>query len=354
MNVNQELKKERSSADDEQTEGELPGLPEGEQLPGLPEGEQLPGLPEGERLPGLHEGEERPGLPEEEFPERDLRGGLGRGYQAGYGEGRFEGPFHFGGEHGPVPLVQQLSTSSGLPSHSESEERTTPMFGSSTSGSQQRSSDQRSSESDRQKQSTMDTLTSALVEGPRSQRRSSENEEEEATLERPSVKVTLKGTMTMTLESSGTSTSRELQETLSLPEVVEGNMSVTSNVATGKAKGSKARIVEEKTGTSSSSTGGIGETAGTTPLPSSTTRSMGVKTKAEEEMTAAGFRLMAARERVQDRAQASEVQQDFVNPLAQEIRNPWNQFQHRHKGKGWSMEKMRAEYYKWKNSQQEP
>ncbi len=64
------------------------------------------------------------------------------------------------------------------------------------------------------------------------------------------------------------------------------------------------------------------------------------------DMTAAEFRMNAARERVHDRAQASAVQQE--EPHAQEIRNPWNQFQHRHKGKGWSMEKMRAEYYKEK------
>ena len=82
--------------------------------------------------------------------------------------------------------------------------------------------------------------------------------------------------------------------------------------------------------------------------------SEGPKRTTSMDMTAAQFRLVAARERVQDRAQASTVQQEFVDPLAQEIRNPWNLFQHRHKGKGWSMEKMRAEYYKWKNSQQEP
>lgn len=67
---------------------------------------------------------------------------------------------------------------------------------------------------------------------------------------------------------------------------------------------------------------------------------------------ARAFRRAAALERVEDRARASEVQQEVVEPNA--IRNPWNQFQHRHRGKGWSMDKMRAEYYKYKRSQQEP
>ncbi len=36
--------------------------------------------------------------------------------------------------------------------------------------------------------------------------------------------------------------------------------------------------------------------------------------------------------------------QGMVEPHAEEIRNPWNQFQQRHRGKGWSMDKMRSEY----------
>ena len=70
---------------------------------------------------------------QEEHPERPEgdRHGFGRGYQAGHGAGRFQGPFHFGGNenYAMTPLVQQLSTSSGLPSHSS--QAPTPMFGSS-------------------------------------------------------------------------------------------------------------------------------------------------------------------------------------------------------------------------------
>ena len=51
---------------------------------------------------GLEWQEEHP-----EFPEGD-RHGLERGYQAGYEDGGFVGPFHFGGDHAPTPLVQQL------------------------------------------------------------------------------------------------------------------------------------------------------------------------------------------------------------------------------------------------------
>ena len=148
-----------------QTEGELPGRRTEGELPGFGQGQgersELrrggdPGLPQGE-LPEEqedHEEEEDPywegqwgaqdrdgrwvvqrvqddpywegrwvareqgqGLEwQEEHPERPEgdRRGLERGYQAGHGEGRFQGPFHFGGDHAPVPLVQQLSTSSGL------------------------------------------------------------------------------------------------------------------------------------------------------------------------------------------------------------------------------------------------
>ena len=158
-----------------QTEGELPGRRTEGELPGFGQGRgerpELrhggdPGLPQGElpeeqedqeeeedpywegqwgaqeregrwvvqdRGQGLEWQEEHP-----EFPEGDRRG-LERGYQAGHGEGRFEGPFHFGGDHAPVPLVQQLSTSSGLPSHSS--QAPTPMFGSSgTNWTSQRTS----------------------------------------------------------------------------------------------------------------------------------------------------------------------------------------------------------------------
>ena len=132
-----------------QTEGEMPGLGQGQgERPGLRHGED-PELPQGEgpwgaqgqggrwvfrgQGQGLEWQEDHP-----ELPEGDRRG-LERGYQAEQGEGRFEGPFHFGGEHAPVPLVQQLSTSSGLPSHSS--QAPTPMFGSSgTNWTSQRTS----------------------------------------------------------------------------------------------------------------------------------------------------------------------------------------------------------------------
>ena len=152
-----------------QTEGELPGRRTEGELPGFGQGRgersELrhggdPGLPQGE-LPEEEEDpywegqwgaqnlegrwvvqdrgrclewqEEHP-----EFPEGD-RHGLERGYQAGYEEGRFVGPFHFGGDHAPTPLVQQLDTSSGLPSHSS--QAPTPMFGSSaTNWTSQRTS----------------------------------------------------------------------------------------------------------------------------------------------------------------------------------------------------------------------
>ena len=138
-----------------QTEGELPGFGQGQgERPELRHGED-PGLPQGE-LPEVQEvqGEEEDPYWEGQWGAQDREGrwvlqdrgqglewqeehpelpeGDRRGYQAGYGEGRFEGPFHFGGEHGPVPLIQQLSTSSGLPSHSS--QAPTPIFGSSSSG----------------------------------------------------------------------------------------------------------------------------------------------------------------------------------------------------------------------------
>ena len=152
-----------------QTEGELPGRRTEGELPGFEqrrgEGSELRhggdhGLHQGELLEeeedpywegqwgaqnlegrwvvqgqgrGLEWQEEHP-----EFPEGD-RHGLERGYQAGYEDGGFVGPFHFGGDHAPTPLVQQLDTSSGLPSHSS--QAATPMFGSSgTNWTSQRTS----------------------------------------------------------------------------------------------------------------------------------------------------------------------------------------------------------------------
>ena len=168
-----------------QTEGELPGLGQGQgERPELRRGED-PELPQGE-LPEEQEGQEEEEDPywegqwgaqdregrwvvqdrvprvqedpywegrwvareqgqglewqeeHQERPEGDRRG-LERGYQAGYGEGRWVGPFHFGGDHAPASWVQQLSTSSGLPSHSS--QAPTPMFGSSgTNWTSQRTS----------------------------------------------------------------------------------------------------------------------------------------------------------------------------------------------------------------------
>ena len=106
-------------------------------------------------------------------------------------EERFVGPFHVGGGRGPVLLVQQLSTSSGVPSFSSGSGKPTPTFGSSISGSRQASS----GGSDQRQQSTKDTMTSTIMEGQRSQQRSIEADEggegdDEATLEKPYVKVT--------------------------------------------------------------------------------------------------------------------------------------------------------------------
>ena len=104
-----------------QTEGELPGFGQGQgERPELTHGEH-PERPQGElpEVQEVQEGEENPHWGEERrqgqewqeerpgLPEGDRRG-LGRGYQAGYGEGMWVGPFHFGGENAPVSWVQQL------------------------------------------------------------------------------------------------------------------------------------------------------------------------------------------------------------------------------------------------------
>lgn len=117
------------------TQGELPGS-EGEE----PEEYEDPHWEGQWGRQGLEQNVERRWRgPEEEDPllrrEGD-RHGLERGYQAGYDEGRWEAFFHFGGNNAPVPLVQQVSTSSGLPSYSE--EAPTPVFGSSSNTSGQR------------------------------------------------------------------------------------------------------------------------------------------------------------------------------------------------------------------------
>ena len=73
--------------------------------------------------------------------------------------------------------------------------------------------------------------------------------------------------------------------------------------------------------------------------------------KVKPDLTGAMFRLATARERIRDHAQAAAVQEEMVAPHAEEIkgpRNPWNAFQKENAGKGWSMERMRAEYYKKK------
>lgn len=258
--------------------------------------------------------------------------------------------FHFGGENAPVPQIQTIDTSSGLPSFSE--ERSTPLV--TSSSSQQLSSGSQQ----------------------RSQRRSSEGEE--STLEKPTVKVTVTGSMTMTLESSGMSRAGELQETLSLPEAVEGKMSITSNVAKGKTKGSKAAAVEREqegdqrreegeegrslrqrfraaariTPSSNSSTGNVGERAGSsnsstgrieeveraTSLPSSSTRNIGEMAGLSSSSTG------RSEEAVGTTSLPSSTTRSTGEEVISEIRNPWNAFQHANRGRGWTQEQMLEEY----------
>ena len=326
-------------ADRRERHGQRGELPEERRGHRRREGNQLPGLPEGGEVPGQQEGEPQ-GQPAGEVVQQPI-----------VWDGQvWDGQRWIGAR--PTPSLQRMSTSSGLPS--DSEERTTPMFGSSTSGSLQRSSGQRSSESDRQKQSTMDTLTSVLAEGPRAQRRSSENEEEEFTLEKPYVKVTT------VVEIGGD----KLVVEKGYKKTVQSSVLETENRDEERPTGSGAASSTTRLDMRSeaaSSTARLEEDEPENPWNAFQKRNAGrgwsketmrkEYEKVKPDLTGALFRLAAARERIHDHAQASAVQEEMVGPHAEEIkgpRNPWNAFQKENAGKGWSMERMRAEYYKKK------
>ena len=255
---------------------------------------ELPALPEGEQLPGQQAG--------------------GQVQQPIVWDGQvWDGQRWIGAR--PAPPLQRMSTSEGLPS--DSEERTTPMFGSSTSGSLQRSSGQRSSESDRQKQSTMDTLTSALMERQRSQQRSIETDEggegdEEATLEKPLVKVTTVveiGGDKLVVEKGYKKTVLEIEK----EDGDEGR-------PTGSGAASSTTRVEENEP----------ENAWNAFQKRNAGRGWSKETmrkeyeKVKPGLTGAMFRLAAARERIHDHAQASAAQEEMVAPHAEEIKGPRN------------------------------
>ena len=325
-------------ADRRERHGQRGELPEERRGHRRREGDQLPGLPEGGEVPEQQEGEPQ-GRPAGEVIQQPI-----------VWDGQvWDGQRWIGAR--PTPSLQRMSTSSGLPS--DSEERTTPMFGSSTSESLQRSSGQRSSESDRQKQSTMDTLTSALAEGPRSQRRSSENEEEESTLEKPYVKVTtvveIGGDKLVVEKGYKKTVQSSVLETENRDEerpTGSGAASSTTRLEMRSEAASTARLEEDEP---ENSWNAFQKRNAGRGWSKETMRKEYEKVK--PDLTGALFRLAAARERIHDHAQASAVQEEVVGPHAEEIkgpRNPWNAFQKENAGKGWSMERMRAEYYKKK------
>ena len=170
----------------------------------------------------------------------------------------------------------------------------------------------------------------------------------------------------MTLETSGDTNTETLRGSMTLMSMprrsgsgsASGTLTLESGGGASTEEKSKGYPKEEVP--SSSSTGPTTRTLATRTLTSADKEAVrvafegggevreGTRKTSSMDMTAAQFRMAAARERVHDRAQASAVQQEMVEPHVQAIRNPWNEFQHRHKGKGWSMDKMRAEYYKEK------
>ena len=270
------------------------------------------------------------------------------------GEVKFVGPFHMGGGRGPMPWVLQLSTSSGLPSHS-SEEKRTATFGTSHSGSVQVSS----GGTDQGQPSTKDTVTSTIMEGQRSQRKSTEEDEDcegddEATLEKPYVKVTT------VVEVGGDKKTIEKGYKKTAQSSVLETENRDEERPTGSGAASSTTRLEMRS-EAASSTARLEEDEPENPWNAFQKRNAGrgwsketmrkEYEKVKPDLTGALFRLAAARERIHDHAQASAVQEEVVGPHAEEIkgpRNPWNAFQKENAGKGWSMERMRAEYYKKK------
>ena len=308
------------------TEGEVPEVPEDEEEDPYWEGQW-----------GAVDLENRWQGPAREEPQREHgegdRHGQGRGYQAGYGEGHWVAGFHFGGENEPVPLVQQLSSSEGVPSRSD--ERSAPMFGSSTSG--QRTSGQRSSESERQRQqSTMDTLTSTWAQGSRTK----SSEDEDSTLEKPIVKVTT--VVEVNFEKKTNDSSKAVETPGEEEERLQGLLGDLKKVAA-------VNTVVEKTEGKRSLKQRVQTAAALVPADSSSSAPTQPVVSSTANAPASSSSAVAA-----GSSSSAGPTPETTLETPGEIRNPWNLFQHRNRGKGWSMDKMRAEYYKWKRTQQEP